>query len=131
MPLRDKLRIDDRFSWAFTGVLVAVVFGIVGLYATLRENRPNLVVEIENQADVLDVHRPLEDLKLSFRGQDIQQQNLNLRIFTIRVANLRVPSSSPSVSLIFRDLQGPVTALPCAQGVAQQFLNFLPLPQGQ
>jgi hypothetical protein len=87
MPLRDKLRIDDRFSWAFTGVLVAVAFGIAGLYTALRENRPNLVVEIENQADVLDVHRPLEDLKLSFRGQDIQQQNLNLRIFTVRVSN--------------------------------------------
>src|ERR1019366_2777587 len=40
---------------------------------------------------------------------------------------LRVPSSSPSVSLRFRDLRGPVIALPCAHGVAQQFLNFLPL----
>src|ERR1035437_7198575 len=38
--------------------------------------------------------------------------------------SLRVPSSSPSVSFIFRDLHGPVTALPYAQGVAQQFLNF-------
>jgi beta-lactamase regulating signal transducer with metallopeptidase domain len=45
--------------------------------------------------------------------------------------NLRVPSSRPSVSLRFRDLHGPVIALPCGQGVAQQFLNFLPLPQGQ
>ena len=37
----------------------------------------------------------------------------------------------PSVSLRFRDLHGQVIALPWAQGVAQQFLNFLPLPQGQ
>jgi hypothetical protein len=44
---------------------------------------------------------------------------------------LRVPSSSPSVSLRFRDLHGQVIALPCAQEVAQQFLNFLPLLQGQ
>src|SRR5664279_2274237 len=44
---------------------------------------------------------------------------------------LRVPSSSQSVSLRFRDLYGQLIALPCAQGVAQQFLNFLPLPQGQ
>src|ERR1035437_2856751 len=44
---------------------------------------------------------------------------------------LRVPSSGPSVSLRFRDVDGPVIALPCAQGVAQQILNFLPLPQGQ
>ena len=46
-------------------------------------------------------------------------------------ACLRVPSSSPSVSLRLRDLHDPVSALPWAQGVAQQFLNFLPLPQGQ
>src|ERR1019366_1523229 len=38
--------------------------------------------------------------------------------------HLRVPSSGPSVSLRFRDVDGPVIALPCAQGVAQQFLNF-------
>ena len=44
---------------------------------------------------------------------------------------LRVPSSNPSVSLRLRDLHGPVIVLPYDQGVAQQFLNFLPLPQGQ
>src|ERR1039458_202882 len=42
------------------------------------------------------------------------------------VAYLRVPSSSPSVSRRFGDLHGPGIALPCAQRVAQQFLNFLP-----
>jgi hypothetical protein len=87
IPLTEKLRLDERFSWSFTGVVLAVLFGIVGLYTALRESHPNLVIEIENQADVLDVHRPLQDLKLLFRGQDIQQQNLNLRIFTIRISN--------------------------------------------
>jgi len=87
MAIRDKLRLDDRFSWSFTGVVLAVGFGVFAIYATLRESRPNLVAEIENQSDVLDVHRPLRDLALSFRGQDIQQQNLNLRIFTIRISN--------------------------------------------
>src|SRR5258708_10707426 len=51
-------------------------------------------------------------------------------IFGITGPILRVPSSSPSVSLRFRDLHSQGIALP-AQGVAQQFLNFLPLPQGQ
>jgi len=87
IPLREKLRIDDRFSWSFLGVVLAVLFGVASLYTAFRENRPNLAVDVKNQADVLDIHRPLQDLKLSFRGQDIQQQNLNLRIFTIRVSN--------------------------------------------
>src|ERR1035437_7235255 len=34
--------------------------------------------------------------------------------FTKGVHNLRVPGSNPSVSLRFRDLYGPVIALPCA-----------------
>ena len=87
MAIREKLRIDDRFSWSFTGVILAVLFGAIGLYSLLRENRPNLVCEIQNQSDVLDLHRPLKDLALEFRGQDIQQQNLNLRIYTVRVSN--------------------------------------------
>src|SRR5712691_9933899 len=44
---------------------------------------------------------------------------------------LRVPSSGQSVCLRFRDMHGPVVALPSTQGAAQHFLNFLPLPQGQ
>src|SRR5260370_30203998 len=50
--------------------------------------------------------------------------------YALGVRTLRVPSSSPSVSLRFRDLHSQGIALP-AQGVAQQVLNFLPLPQGQ
>src|ERR1035437_190805 len=53
------------------------------------------------------------------------------RHYSLHRDYLRVPGSNPSVSLRFRDLYGPVIALPCGQGVAQQFLNFLPLPQGQ
>lgn len=53
------------------------------------------------------------------------------RLFDCHLYNLRVPSSRPSVRHRFRDLDGQVSALPVTQGVAQQFLNFLPLPQGQ
>ena len=65
---------------------------------------------------------------------DMQLRNLAVRTqkqYIAQVAALRVPSSSPSVSRRFGDLHGPGIALPCAQRVAQQFLNFLPLPQGQ
>src|ERR1035437_8058234 len=60
-----------------------------------------------------------------------QGYDSNDAVFHWQVECLRVPSSRPSVSVRFRDLHGPVIALPCGQGVAQQFLNFLPLPQGQ
>ena len=87
MAIRQKLGIDERFPWSFTGVVLAILFGLVGVYSLLHENRPNLFFEIESQSDVFDLRRPMQDLALSFRGQDVQQQNLNLRIFTVRVSN--------------------------------------------
>src|ERR1019366_5642082 len=73
---------------------------------------------------------PSDTLVSEFRGQVHVDRPQRCHSDGI-TPSLRVPSSRPSVSLRFRDLHGPVIALPCGQGVAQQFLNFLPLPQGQ
>ncbi len=48
---------------------------------------PELTFEIISETDVLDLHRPLDGLNIVFRGQDLQEQNLNLRIITINVEN--------------------------------------------
>ena len=47
---------DDRFSWSFVGAilgLIGIVFAVVTLYLGFRENRPDIVYEIENQSDVV------------------------------------------------------------------------------
>ncbi len=85
--IEKKLRLDERFSWSFAGVILALAFGGFALYAYYHQVRANIVFEIEAQSDVFDLHRPLQDLSLSFRGVDVQQQNLNLRIFTVRIWN--------------------------------------------
>ena len=43
--------------------------------------------ETISDTNVLDLHRPLQDLNIVFRGQDVQERNLNLRIVTVNVAN--------------------------------------------
>lgn len=35
----------------------------------------------------MDLRQPLEDLRITFQGEDLEQSNQNLRIFTIRVSN--------------------------------------------
>lgn len=85
--IQKKLRLDDRFSWSFAGVILALFFGAFALYSYFHQVRANVVFEIESQSDVFDLHRPLQDLAVSFRGQDIQQQDLNVRILTVRIAN--------------------------------------------
>ena len=63
--------------------MVGVVFG----FLALQEPEPNLTFETISDANVLDLLRPLQDLSIVFRGQDVQQENLNLRIVTINVVN--------------------------------------------
>ena len=72
---------------AIAGILATVVFGVVGVYLFLHEKKPDIFFEIISEANVLDLHRPLKDLAISFQGKDIQQENLNLRVLTIRIEN--------------------------------------------
>lgn len=79
--------IRERLNWSFIGVMVAIVFFIVTLILIFHERKPDISFEITNEANVLDVHKPLEDLTISFQGEDIQEKKLNLRIFTIHIEN--------------------------------------------
>jgi hypothetical protein len=64
-------------------VFLSLFFGL----AALDKRDARMAYEILNTIDVLDVRTPVEDLKITFRGEDIQQGNLNLRIYSIRVTN--------------------------------------------
>ena len=63
------------------GLLVAIIsvlIGVVGLYAIFHEPYTSISMNIVNTTNVLDVRQPLEELSVSFRGEDIQKRNLNL-----------------------------------------------------
>ena len=46
-----------------------------------------MTIETISDTYLLDVRRPLQDLSIVFRGQNVQEHNLNLRIVTINVVN--------------------------------------------
>lgn len=77
----------EKIPWSIMGVLLALVFGGFGIYSVVHEKKSNIFYEITNEVNVLDVRKPLKDLKISFQEDDIQKKNLNLRIFTVRVEN--------------------------------------------
>lgn len=85
--IKKKLGLDQRFPWSFLGVVIALLSVGFALYTYYHQPEPDIVYEIDSQSDVFDLHRPLQDLTLSFRGQDVQQQNLNLRILSVRIWN--------------------------------------------
>ena len=65
-------------SLAF-GVL-GIVLTAVSLFLTLREPETRVTFEIISATDVLDLRRSLKDLRIEFRGQDLQEQDLNLKV---------------------------------------------------
>lgn len=87
MAIFKGLYIDKKLILGFVGVFFTVVLGGPALYAALDENKPGISVVSVNETNVLDIHKPLEELTISFQGEDIEEENLNLRILTIRVEN--------------------------------------------
>lgn len=76
-------KIDKRLLLA----VISVFIGVAGLYAVFHEEKSGVSMNIINETDVLDVRKPLEELSISFKGEDIQKENLNLRIITLKVEN--------------------------------------------
>ena len=88
MSILSRLKgVEAKFAWSILGVFLAIVFGVFTLYPVFHKDKPAISINIINEANVLDIHKPLEDLNISFQGEDIQQKNLNLRIFTVRIMN--------------------------------------------
>ncbi|SRR6266566_898966 len=80
-------QLESRYPWGALGVAVGMVGTVIGAYGWLHQRKPNVVFEVASEANVLDVHTALPELKILFRNQDIQKTSLNLRILHLRVAN--------------------------------------------
>ena len=51
-------KLKNPLPWTVGGVLIAIAFGVAGLYTGFHERRPDLAIEIVNEANVLDIHQP-------------------------------------------------------------------------
>jgi|GEM_PF-6201429 len=76
-----------RLNWSIVGVVIALILGFPTVYSVVHRASSEILFEVTNEANVLDVHKPLRDLAISFKGEDIQRKNLNLRVISIRVLN--------------------------------------------
>lgn len=86
MSENKRFKIEQALPWSFLGVLFTILVGGPPIYLSLREKATKLTYEVSDY-NVLDVHRPLKDLSVLFRGQDIQEKRLNLRVYSINVRN--------------------------------------------
>ncbi len=73
--------------WSILGVFLTILFGLSGIYYYYRDKKPEITLEILNDSNVLDVHESLKDLTVLFQGQNIQKNNLNLKMLHVRIIN--------------------------------------------
>lgn len=79
--------LERRYSWGVIGAMLAVFFGVPGLYALFHDTKASVSIEILADSNVLDVKRTVQDLSILFQGEDIEKNNLALRVITLRVSN--------------------------------------------
>lgn len=80
--------LDKRFAWSFLGFVLAAVFGGITIYTEFfKVNTPSVVVEIINDANVLDVKEEINELKVFYGDVDIKSLNQTLSVLFLRIKN--------------------------------------------
>lgn len=80
--------LDKRFAWSFLGFVLASVFGGITIYTEFfKVNTPSVVVEIINDANVLDVKEEINELKVFYGDVDIKSLNQTLSVLFLRIKN--------------------------------------------
>jgi len=82
-----KRRFETATFWALLGILATVIVGVPAIYLAAHEKRPHVSYEIVGDSKVLDVHQPVKELEIRYRGEDIYAQRKNLRVLTITIRN--------------------------------------------
>ena len=81
---------SSREKFAFASLIITVLgllVTVVVAYSGFQQQEPGVTFEIVSESNALDLRRAIPDLHISFRGQDVREQNLNLRIVTIDILN--------------------------------------------
>lgn len=71
----------------FIGITLTIIFFIITIYYVFYTPQPKITYTILSDSNIVDLHKPLEDLKILFQNEDIQKDNLNLKIYTLKISN--------------------------------------------
>lgn len=71
----------------FIGITLAIIFFIINIYFVFYTPQPKITYTILSDSNIVDLHKPLRDLKILFQDEDIQKNNLNLKIYSLKISN--------------------------------------------
>lgn len=69
------------------GIVFTIIFGGLTLYYRFYTPQPEIAYTILSDSNVVDLYKPLEDLKILFQDEDIQKNNMNLKIYSLKISN--------------------------------------------
>ena len=69
------------------GIIFTIIFGGLTLYYRFYTPQPEISYTILSDSNVVDLHKPLKDLKILFQDEDIQKNNMNLKIYSLKISN--------------------------------------------
>ena len=87
---RKRTVLRNPAFWLALSTIASLAVGVLSVllaYLALKEPEPGVTFETISDTNVLDLRRPLLDLNIVFRGQNVQEQDLNLRIVTVNIVN--------------------------------------------
>jgi len=78
-------RLDRKYALSF---MTGLLFGGLGIYTTFfYSKKPNLGIDIINNANVIDIHEKIGDLEIKYKTKDILKEKKSLRIYVIKFIN--------------------------------------------
>ena len=80
-------RMEKVLPWGVLSILIGIVSVALAIYSTYHEKTPSVAYELTSEANILDVYKPVQNLIITFQGENIQESDLNLKIITIRILN--------------------------------------------
>jgi len=96
-PLKEKtmtvdqvlLKARHKFPTSLTSLMITIVLAVAGILFTilLAEKHSQLYYDIQASTSVLDIKEELPKLEVLFDGIDIRQQNLSLRVISVKIGN--------------------------------------------
>ncbi len=69
------------------GIIFTIIFGGLTLYYVFYTPQPEISYIILSDFNVVDLRKPLKDLKILFQDEDIQKNNMNLKIYSLKISN--------------------------------------------
>lgn len=70
--------------------VIAIVGVMVGLWAGYDQyvsKRTSVSAQVVSDINVLDINEPLQDLQILFQNSNIRQENLNLKVYRVKILN--------------------------------------------